>query len=836
MLSRTPFTLAAQQSISCLKLSEWRALIIALALAITIASLMSVLGERIERTLVRQGAALLGADLVLSNSRPLGDDAIKLATELGLRSSRVIQLGTMAMRAEPASSAKDNADNDSNNNGFLLVSVRSLSTPYPRGEIELSTPSPHALPEIGNVWAEPSLLERLNLQLGDSIQLGKQQFTISNLIQSAPDRGRGFISFNPQLVINRAQLDSTGLLGPGARVQYRQLFAGDAKDIGQLETALNKQLKTGERLTSLTSLENQQTGALNKASAYLRLGALFALLIAAMTILLSLRRFTQSQHKRAALLKTLGLSDAQLLQLYLSQLGLAWLFCSAAGIGLAIGLETISLNLLHSLLPQPVPTAGLVSYLSGPAIGFTILFCLGLPALFKLQNSNPIQLLQGEGSSLSWGNKLPYLIALLLLLIGTSIYLNNLWLTLSLTFFILIVGSLLGWLGAAASYWLAKKGAPYYRLGPLLLSRITQQQRWYRIQVPVICLLFSLLSINLVALNDMLSRWQAQLPADTPNHFLINIQDWEKAPVEELLKSEQINTKLWPIYRGRLKGINDQPLNLSLTEEQQKHSSLNRELNLTWATQIPEHNKLTQGQWQEEQGVSLEQSIATALDIKMGDKLTFNIGGIDVSAQVSSFRSLRWDSFQPNFYYIFSPGILQQLPASYITSFHLNDNSASLSQKLIQQFPTLTLIDVRQILNQLQQLLERLSLLSSLLMLLTTSAGVVLLYVTLTQELEQRRYENALLQTLGASAAQCKQLDKIEMGLIGAISGFMAVIISELSLWPIHQQLLKLDPVLHPILWVGLPLISSGLFILVSWVSHRQQSLAESYRTLIARS
>ncbi len=547
------------------------------------------------------------------------------------------------------------------------------------------------------------------------------------------------------------------------------------------------------------------------------------------------RRFTQSQNKRAALFKSLGLSNQQLLQLYLNQLGLAWIFCSICGVILAYLLEQLGLQLLHSLLPQPVPEADIYTYLSGPLLGLAILFCLGLPALFRLQQSNPIQLLQDQPSPLRWGSKLPYIAAFALLLIFTSWYLNNLLLTLSLTLCLLLIGSGLGWLGARLAERLANSFSRHHRLGNLLLSRVQQQQRWYRIQIPVICLLFALLSINLIALNDLLGRWQNQLPEDTPDHFLINIQDWEKTEVETLLEKHQISNQLWPIYRGRLSKVNDKPLSEALTPEQLAQPSLKRELNLTSSALMPAHNKLVAGEWLTKGSVSIEREEAEELGLRIGDKISFDIAGREVSATISSIREVRWDSFQPNFYFIFSPGVLDQFSASYMTSFHLGDYSADVSRELIHQFPTLTLVDVRQILDQLQQLLGKLSLLSSLLMLLTTSAGLVLLYVTLTQELEQRRYENALLQTLGASQYQCKQLDRMEMGFIGGISGILAVLITELSLWPIHQQLLKLEPVAHPILWVALPLLSCLLFILISHFSHRQQDLSQSYRTLSSR-
>lgn len=819
MNTNTLLKIAGQHSLSNLKLSEWRSLILALFLAIAIASLMAVLGERIEQTLQRQGSALLGGDLVLSNSRPLSEKGVSKATELGLSHNTVTQIASMA----------NHGDN------FVLVSLRALNAPYPSGQINLDPPADTPLPKRGEAWAEQGVFERLKLQPGDKLTLGSSEFTLTRTIMASPDRGRGFISFNPQLIINAQDLQATELLGPGSRVHFRQLFSGTEAQIKQLEVYLQINKQTGESITSLQSEEGQQNSALNKASSYLRLGALFALLIAAMTIFLSLRRFTQSQTKRAALLKSLGVSNRQLLCIYLAQLGYAWFVCSLIGIGLALILESSGLYLLKDLLPQPVPAATPYTYLIGPLLGLAIIATLGLPNLLLLQQSTPTQLFQNQPTTLKWRGKLPYIGAFVALLLLTSAYLNSLWLTLSLTLSVLIFGSALGWLGAAIAQWSSKKLAQHHPLGQMLVSRMQQQQRWYRIQIPVICLLFALLSINLVALNDLLSRWQEQLPDNTPDHFLINIQDWEKTEVETLLQQQQVDNQLWPIYRGRLSKINNRALAEILTPEQLETPSLKRELNLTTTAEWPKHNQLVAGQWQASDSVSIEEKLAAELGLELGDSVTFDIAGREASATITSIRTVRWDSFQPNFYYIFSPEKLQAFSPSYLTSFHLGERSAVVSRALLEQFPTLTLIDVRQILAQLQNLLSKLSLLSSLLMLLTTASGLVLLYVTLTQELEQRRHENALLLTLGASQKQCKQLDRLEMGVIGMISGLLAVIIAEVSLWPIHQQLLNLPAVLHPLLWIVLPLLSCTLFIAIGHFSHRQQDLSESYHRLATR-
>ena len=811
--------LVYQQSLTHLKLSEWRALLIALMMAITIASLMAVLGERIERTLLRQGSEILGADLVLSYSRPLSPDYLEQAANLNLQTNQVTQLATMANQGD----------------NFLLVTIRALQGVYPRGEIVLDRPADTPLPSAGTAWAEAAIFERLDLTIGDTITLGNKTFTLTHRIRSAPDRGRGFISFNPQLIIQHTELETTGLLGPGARMSYRQLFAGDNAAIEQWQQRLQEQLPAGAQLQSLETQQGQQNSALSKASSYLRLGSLFAILISALTIFLSLRRFTQSQSKRAAILKTLGLSDRQLLNLYQLQLALAWGIVAVAGTAAALILERLGLTLLADLLPQPIPAASPLTYSVGPLLGLAIIFSMGLPPLLSLKNCHPAQLLQDQAQHKTLLNYWPYGAAIVLLLGFTSLYLNNLVLTLSLSFILILSAYLIGWLGERLCQRIARLLAARHPLGALLLSRTRQQKRWYRIQIPVICLLFALLSINFVALNDLVSRWQHDLPADTPNHFLINIQSWEKPALEQTLASYDINNELWPIYRGRLVKVNDLALADALTPKQLQESSLKRELNLTSATETPQHNQLIAGSWQARNSISVEAEEARELGLKLGDKLTFNVGGQEVSGQVTSLRSVKWDSFQPNFFFIFSPDVLAPLTASYLTSFYVDESQTQLSRDIVQNFPTVTLIDVRQILEQLQQLLSKLSLLSGALMLLTSAAGVVLLYVTLTQELEQRRFENALLQTLGASEQQCRRLDQLEMLVMGLVSGGLAVLITELSLWPIHQQLLQLPAELHPLLWPLLPAISIAVFSLAGVFCHRRQTVSQSYRRLLAK-
>ncbi|MCO4756654.1 MAG: FtsX-like permease family protein [Oceanospirillaceae bacterium] len=821
MTTSSLLKLAWQQTLAAGRLPIWRALLLALTVAIAIATLLAVLGDRLEQSLGRQTAELLGADMTLHSSRPIPVAVANNASTLGLETSQVAQFPTMIEAGE----------------NLLLISLRAINMPYPlRGNI-VTQPERAGIPEPGTLWAEPAVLERLNLEVGQQIELGYAQFTIAAKLISTPDRGNGFSNFSPQVMINQQDLDATGLLGPGSRVRYRQLFAGDPVALTKLESQLRPDLASGERLITLDSSNNINGGALNNASRYLRLGALLTLLISALTIALSLRRYTLNSRDRAAVLLSLGMTARQLQGLFLLQLLLAWLVCALMGTVVALGLEQMTLYLLDDLLPQPVPPAQPELYGLGALLGLVSLITLGLPPMVAMSQVSVMHLFRRSATPTTWGGRLLQLVAGVMLTGLLMLYLDDLKLTLILIASLLLTAWLLGKLGA----WLLRISAfalaGRHTLVRLLRLRLQQQQRWHQMQIPVISLLLALMAISLWARSDLLDRWQSQLPDTTPNHFLINIQQHERDGVDQLLQSYDLQSQLYPMIRGRISGLNGEPIATAFTAQQRQHNALNRELNLTWGEQMPAHNRLLSGQWasQSDGGevqLSVEQEFANTLGLTLGDQLMFSIGSHTVEGTISSIRSVQWESFQPNFYVIFTPGALDNMPVSYITSFYASGEQRKVGNQLLQQFPTITLIDIEQLLAQARSLIGKLSDTSGLVMLLTLLAGMVLVFTTLSQELDQRRYENALLHTLGATPQQCQQLDLLEFALLGLVCGGLAAALGEIALWFIHQRLVLIEPVLHPGNWLLLPLAATALFTLTGLLARRRVDERNSYQLL----
>lgn len=813
--------LLLHQISSQLRTTEWRALLFATWIAIALATLLALLGDRLERGLLRESAAMLGADLILSSQRPIRSDRLEQAQAAGVEHTQVIQFPSMIHVGEE----------------MMLVSVRAAESPYPlRGEIRTRPEQPHAQPPAGEVWVESRILSQLELTPGDQITLGYAELRIGAEMLSSPDRGSGFRSFSPQLVMHQDDLDATGILAPGSRAEFRLLIAGGQQSLELLEQNWRETLQGDERLFSLQADQPMTGPALGSALGYLKLTALIALLLAALTIFLSLRRFSQGQHKRCALLLSLGLNGRDLIKLYLCQLLLAWAALSLLGTATGVLLEQLILTWLNELLPQALPSPVLWRYFSGTAMGFALLILLGLPPILQLSRVSVSSLFRDEILGSDTRAQMIQLSCFVLLAAALLTFLEAPLAALTLLVLILVGGALFGWIAQQLLRLLAAPLGRKMLLGRLLTLRLRQQKRWHRLQAGVVILLMTLLSLVWISRTDLLADWQTQIPEDTPNYFVVNIQPWQTEPLQHFLSEQQISSQLYPMVRGRITTLNGAPIHEQLNPQQLEHNTLNRELNLSWSDQPPAHNPVTAGRWwdsdSDDAEISVEQEMAEELGLVPGDRLGFDLGGLTLEARISNLRQVKWTSFQPNFYVIFNAAALEQMPATFITSFRLTPEQESIATQLLREFPSLTLIDIGQLLQQIATWMERLGDSSALILALTLLCGALLMLLTLRQALEQRRYESALLQTLGASAAQTQHLDLLELLLLGAVCGFLAVMTAEGTLALLYLYLLQLPPKLHPLMWGLFPLASTLFFTLSGALLRRQLTLPQCYRLL----
>lgn len=813
--------LALRQTLNQWRRGDWRALLSAVFLMTSLMTLLSLTGERLQKSLVVRSAELLGADLILSSSRPLADEQLESITQQtqqsGLTLTQVTQFASMVEQ----------------NEHLLLASIRAVASPYPlRGKI-ITQPAHSApdLPSPGQLWAEQAVLDRLNAQLGDTLNIGYSSLKIAALIESSPDRGSGFASFNPQIIMRTDDLAATGVLAPGSRAKYRLLAAGPATAINQLEQSIRADLPKWQRLYLASGDQPASRNALTNAGRYLKLSALFALLMGTFAIYLGLRRYSQSQQKRTALLMSLGLSRQQLQQLFGIQLLLGWLVSALPGLLLGWALHKLLLGLLGNLLPAPLPDVSLPALFGSMLVAGVIMLLVGFWTLMPLANTSVLNLIRANSklparSPLAW--LIPPALFSLVALFVESLPLAVL-LTLGLGAGVLLAGSATQQL-IQLLYRLLFARQP---LAALLQLRLRQQSHWHRVQGGVLSILLTLLASLIFIRNDLVNQWQAQLPDNTPSQFAINIQPWEKEAFQTWLANNQITADLYPMIRARVTHLNGAELKSQLSPEQLQHNSLNRELNLTWGNRLPAHNTLLEGQWSNQaQSISVEKSMAENLGLKLGDRIGFQAGSNQFEGVVTSIREVVWSSFQPNFYVIFSPGVIEALPATYITSFQLKAHQKTTTRALLKTFPTVTLIDIEQMLEQARGMIERLGDSASLILALTILSALVLIVTTLQQDLARRQQEGALLRTLGTSARRYHQLSQQEYLLAGISCGLVAAVLTELLLAGVYHFLVKLPLALHPWLWLLMPVLACALFVLTGQLTRQTLPLSQSYARL----
>jgi len=316
--------------------------------------------------------------------------------------------------------------------------------------------------------------------------------------------------------------------------------------------------------------------------------------------------------------------------------------------------------------------------------------------------------------------------------------------------------------------------------------------------------------------GELLDTWQNQLPDDAPNHFVLNVLPADRNAFAQRIEALSDHAApLYPVVPGRLVAINGEPVRQVVSKDSQGERAIRRDLSLTWAQDIPSDNRLTAGQWWDNEpselpGVSVEAELAESLRVKLGDRLSFTVGGLTRDVSVTSLREVNWDSFQPNFYMIFEPETLQDVPTTYMTSFHLPDGKDRELVQLARDFPSATILQVEALLSQLRSILAQVSLAVEYVLMFVLAAGLTVLFAGLQATLDERIRQGALLRALGAERNLLLKARRAEFGVLGAASGLLAALGCELVSALLYHFVFDLRWQPHPWLLL-LPLIGALL-------------------------
>jgi putative ABC transport system permease protein len=800
--------LACLQLLRDARAGELRVLFLALLIAVSASTSIGYFSARLSAAMQVRASEFLGADLLLNGSTQATPKQIAEGLAKQLKHAQLVEFASVI----------------ATDNGIQLASVKAVDSAYPlRGQLKSAsalgaTDTPGGAPKPGEAWVEARLLLALNLNIGESIEVGNKRLQLTRVLTYEPDRAGDFYSLSPRVLMHLDDLAATGVIQPGSRVSYRELWRGDSTQLAAYRQAIEPTLTAQQKFEDPRSGNRQIGNALTRAERYLNLASLAAVLLAGVAVALSAARFASRRLDASALLRCLGLSRHETLALYSLQLAVLGLLACSLGAALGWLAQHGLFYLLRGLLPANIPPGNLLPALAGMACGLIALGGFALPPLAALGRVPPLRVLRRDllpAPPSSWLVYGAALFALGLIMWRLSL---DLPLTLALLGGGLITALLLGGLLLLSLQGLRRllsNASLAWRLGLGQLLRHPLAAAGQSLAFGLI-----LLSMALIALlrGELLSTWQAQLPAQTPNLFALNVLPAEKeaflARLQQLSPSPAL---LYPALPGRLIAINGQPLTEAASKDGSNERTLNRDLSLSWSAELPPGNRLVAGAWwpdtataQPLSGVSIEASLAKKLNISLGDRLSFTLGAVQRDAQVRSVREVQWDSLQPNFYMLFEPGALQDLPATYLTSFYLPPAQERQLIELARAFPAVTLLQVDVLLAQLRAILAQVTLAVEWVLLFVLAAGFSVLFAGLQSTLDERIRQSALLRALGAQRRLLNQARLREFALLGAASGLIAALGCELISALLYSLVFNIS--WHPHPWLlSLPLIGALL-------------------------
>jgi putative ABC transport system permease protein len=561
--------------------------------------------------------------------------------------------------------------------------------------------------------------------------------------------------------------------------------------------------------------------ALARAERYLGLSSIIVILIAGVAIAMATHRYSERHFDNTALLRCLGCQQKEILWLYGSQFIVLGLMASSLGTLLGWFTQQELLALLKDLLPTPLAEPSVLAIFFGVAIGMSMLLGFALPPLLRLKQVAPLRVLRRELEPLPSSAWLVYGLALALIASLLWQYTNDIKMTVTLLgvgmLSLLVLGTVV-YTGLGMIQKLLPHINLYWRFG---LQGLIRNRRTSISQILAFSITLAAMILSFTVRNDLISDWQQQLPENAPNHFALNIFPEQQAALKRDLEQQHINgSQFYPVVRGRLVAINQIPVQKIVSKDSQGESATHRELSLTWTEQLPEENKIKQGQWwlDSKTGlVSVEEKLADNLTIKLGDQLTFTIGSQMLEATVASIRSLRWDTMKPNFYMVFSPGTLDAYPSTFLTSFYLSKEQKNLLNALVKKYPSITIMEVDVILQQFKTILAQLTQAINFLLYFALLAGFTVLYAAVYASLDSRIYEGVLMRTLGANRRFLRSTQLIEFTILGLLSGLLSVIIAEVIIYALYTQVIGMT--YHPrfFFWFLMPLVGAFSVSLAGW-------------------
>lgn len=783
-----------------LRSGEVIVLLSAVALAVAALTAVGFLTDRIGRAVERQANEVLAADLRLRTPDPIPAEWHELAADYGLRSAETQTFPSVVFASDLSS----------------LATIKGVSDGYPlRGDVRVSDQLfgeqrvAEGVPASGTIWADGALMARLGADVGDVVQVGELDMTIDSVLTYRPDQSIGFASLAPSLVINIVDLPATGLVSEGSRVSHALLVAGGEEVVDEFYEEIETLLPESVRSRNREEGSDRASNAADRAQRFLSLTAVISLLLSAVAIAMSARRFAHRRLDTVALMKSLGASQKFVITAAFVQLVLLGVLGVVFGSVIGFVVEMIVTNMLADIIQGDLPPVGLTPVFLASGSALILLIGFALPSLIQLRDTPPLRVLRHDEMPPAPSR---------LFVAGTAMVAVAVMLYQAIGDALMLVIVLGGMLVVSATLYVAGRGLVTlmgrsrggvgiaWRYG---LANVARRGRDSAIQVVAFGLGLTVLLLLTFVRTDLLEGWQETLNSNAPNHFLINIQPQERDSIAAIFANGGLAVPDFvPMVRARMKTINGEDVKTREYPVEDGKWMANREQNLTWADEVSGTNELVAGEWwpAEYAGdplVSLEVDAAEELGVAIGDQLSFIIAGQEIAAKVASTRKVNWDSFQPNFFMVMSPGALDGYPATFISGARVPEEDKNALLELVRTHPTVSVIDIDAILMQIKGILDKVSLAVQSVFVFTLAAGIAVLFAAVQSTIDERRFESAMLRALGVRRRTVLSGVLTEFAALGFAAGLLASAGASILAAIVTIRLFDLEYAFNPALWAS---------------------------------
>lgn len=780
---------------------DWRAgetpvLLTALIVAVAAMAAVGFFTDRVAQAVRQEAGEVLAADLRIESNYPLPAAYPEDARAEGLATAQVVQFRSVLI-ANGASSLSD---------------IRWVSDGYPlRGEVRVADElagEPRAasgIPGRGEAWVEPALMARLGLEVGDMLRIGDLDARVAQTLEFRPDEGWRLMELAPTVLLNVADVEASGLIQPGSIVEYEWLFAGNEGQVQSFRERLEVMMGPEEELDDIRDARPEVRSSIQRAERFLMLSALVSVLLGGVAVAMASRRFLARHLDSVALMKCVGAQHRDVLRLTLTQLLALALVAGVVGTLLGFVTQHGLVLLLGDLVEAQLPLPGLDGFLIGPVTALTIALGFALPPLLQLRKVPPARVLRRDlqppplGYTAVYGTAAAAVTAMLYWLFRDLELIGYLLIGAVGTFVALYMSGHVMVLGLQR---VRGKVGIAWRYG---IANVARRGRESSVQVVAFGIGIMVLLLLTLVRTELMSQWQSTLPETAANHFLINIQPDERSQVADVLADHGVEAPQFaPLVRARISHVNGVPLSEYEFRDRRTERELRDDLNISWASTLGPGNELAAGEWWQENDpepqISIEAEELQDFGLALGDELTFAIAGQSARVRITSTRNINWDSFQPNFFMVVNPGVMEEFAHTYITSFYLEREQRTAMLDLVTTLPGVSVIDIDAVLDQVRRAMDRAASAVQYVFLFTFAAGIVVLLAAIQATRDERMYESAVLRTLGAGKGVVLQGIAAEFTAIGVLAGTLAAVGAGLIGYFLASELFELEYLPGPML------------------------------------